>query len=66
MKFISTRGNCIAVNASEAIAKGLADDGGLFVPEFFPNVTDKLSDMLDMDYAERASFIISRWPLLCF
>ena len=61
MKFISTRGNCIAVNASEAIAKGLADDGGLFVPEFFPNVTDKLSDMLDMDYAERASFIISRF-----
>lgn len=36
MKYISTRSNSQAVTVSEAIQKGLADDGGLYVPEVFP------------------------------
>ena len=32
----STRGNGETVTASQAILKGLADDGGLFVPESLP------------------------------
>ena len=39
MKFISTRGRSLAENSAFAIAKGLADDGGLFVPEKFPKVS---------------------------
>ena len=58
MKFFSTRGSDVARSASEAIAKGLADDGGLFVPEFFPNFTNKLDLMLNMSYAERACEVI--------
>ena len=61
MKFYSTRGKSIVNSASEAIAKGLADDGGLFVPDHFPCVKENLSDMLKMSYAERAAFIISRF-----
>ena len=61
MKFLSTRGKSIAVNSAEAIAKGLADDGGLFVPETFPNVSADLEKMLDMDYAERACFVLSKY-----
>ncbi len=61
MKFISTRGNDVAVNAAAAIAKGLADDGGLFVPETFPCVKDSLNTMLDMDYAERAAFVLGQY-----
>ena len=61
MKFLSTRGKSVAVNAAEAIAKGLADDGGLFVPETFPSVASDLSKMLDMDYAERACFVLSKY-----
>ena len=58
MKFLSTRGKDVAVNGAEAIAKGLAFDGGLFVPETFPNVYGKIDNLLDMDYAERAFTVI--------
>ena len=61
MKFISTRGKSAAANAAEAIVKGLADDGGLFVPESFPSLARELEKMLSMDYAERACFILSRY-----
>lgn len=61
MRFVSTRGGSAAKNAAQAITKGLADDGGLFVPESFPNVLEDLSSMLEMDYAERAAFIIGKY-----
>lgn len=38
MQFISTRGTSPAVSASEAILQGLAPDGGLYVPAFFPYI----------------------------
>lgn len=38
MRYISTRGGSGAVSLSEAVARGLAPDGGLFVPEQFPTV----------------------------
>lgn len=58
MKFFSTRGNDVAENGARAISKGLANDGGLFVPESFPDLSNKIQGMLDMDYAERASTVI--------
>ena len=62
MKFISTRGKSEVSCAAQAIASGLADDGGLFVPERFPNVSEKeLESMIDMDYAERACFVLSKY-----
>lgn len=36
MKFISTRGDAPAVSISNALQNGLAEDGGLYVPESFP------------------------------
>lgn len=36
MKFLSTRAHSPAVSISQAIEAGLAPDGGLYVPEFFP------------------------------
>ena len=51
MNFISTRDvNKNKVTASEAIVKGLAPDGGLYVPCDFP----KLSDYVGMSYEEIA------------
>lgn len=38
MRFVSTRGNSPRVSASEAILQGLAPDGGLYVPEYFPYI----------------------------
>ena len=61
MRFISTRGDSVVNSAAEAIVKGLAEDGGLFVPETFPNVKDKLSCMLDMSYPERACFVLKQF-----
>lgn len=62
MKFISTRGKSKVDYAATAIAKGLADDGGLFVPENFPKITfEDLTKMIDMDYAERASFVLHNY-----
>ena len=62
MKFISTRGHSTALNAATAISKGLADDGGLFVPEIFPQIsTQELNTMLEMDYAERATTVLHKY-----
>jgi threonine synthase len=38
MKFVSTRGEAPELTASEAILKGLAPDGGLYVPEELPEL----------------------------
>ncbi len=58
MQFISTRGKFATENAAKAITKGLSDDGGLFVPQYFPNLAGDLESMLSMDYAERAATVI--------
>ncbi len=58
MRFLSTRGKDFAINGAEAIAKGLASDGGLFVPEIFPKVYNKIDELLEKDYAERAAVVI--------
>ncbi len=61
MKFISTRGG-ECVSGARAIAQGIAKDGGLFVPEKFPSVSQKeLEEMLPMSYAERAAVVIHKY-----
>ncbi len=58
MSFFSTRGqHC--VTASQAILRGIAPDGGLFVPAMFPQVSkEKLVEMAGMDYCQRAVSIL--------
>lgn len=61
MKFVSTRGG-ESVTGAEAIVKGIASDGGLFVPEVFPQISnEELESMFAMDYAERAAFILFKF-----
>ena len=61
MNFISTRGD-EKVTGAEAVVRGIAGDGGLFVPEFFPTVTkEELEEMCGMDYPERAAFLLTRF-----
>ncbi|MCR5686716.1 MAG: threonine synthase [Lachnospiraceae bacterium] len=54
MKYISTRGNDKAYSASAAIIRGLADDGGLFVPDSIPALDHTLEEYAEMDYAMTA------------
>lgn len=46
----STRGDKNYITASQAILKGIADDGGLYVPEAVPKIDFELSEILNMDY----------------
>ncbi|MBR5489807.1 MAG: threonine synthase, partial [Oscillospiraceae bacterium] len=60
MKYFSTRDESIKISAAEAIAKGLAGDGGLFVPEALPKVdAETISKLCAMDYRARAAHIMS-------
>ena len=52
MRFVSTRGEASAVAFSEAVAEGLAPDGGLYLPEDLPNLTPYLSSWRDLAYPE--------------
>ena len=62
MKYISTRNASLAVTGSEAILMGISPEGGLFVPETFPQVTaEEIDAMSEMTYAERAAFVMSRY-----
>ena len=48
MKYISTRGGSPKLNFSEVLLCGLAPDGGLYLPEYYPKFTDdELNDMRD-------------------
>jgi len=59
MKYTSTRSLC-SVFSAEAIARGLAGDGGLFVPENFPSITPAmLEKWAAQDYQERACGVLS-------
>lgn len=50
----STRSNGEKVTASQAILKGLADDGGLFVPDGIPALDIELEKLSGLSYKETA------------
>lgn len=56
MNFVSTRNNSPAATLSQAIAAGLAPDGGLYVPEIFPKIR---SLEVGSDLAETATQLIA-------
>ena len=61
MKYISTRGQSPALSFSEILLGGLAPDGGLYLPETYPQFTDAdLTTMRGMKYADLAFAILSR------
>jgi len=52
MKFISTRGQTPSLGFSDAVATGLAPDGGLFLPETLPDFSGQLAAFEKLSYAE--------------
>ena len=61
MKYISTRGQAAALSFSEILLGGLAPDGGLYLPESYPQFTnDDLNKMRGMNYRDLAFAILSR------
>ena len=59
MKFFSTRDHDRIVTASQAIAQGLSDEGGLFVPERFPQVDVRA--LCQLDYPALAAAVVSEY-----
>jgi threonine synthase len=50
MRFVSTRGGSPPLSFTQAVAAGLAADGGLLVPEELPDFRDELGAMRSLPY----------------
>lgn len=60
MYYISTRGGSEKKTSARVIKQGLAEDGGLFVPESIPTVSkDFIKKLAEEDYAHRAADVLS-------
>lgn len=60
MKFVSTRGGVSGVSFEEAISRGYAPDGGLFVPDALPQVTrTQLQHWRSLDFAALAEAVLA-------
>lgn len=56
-----TRGTSGTVTASQAILKGLSEDGGLYVPTRIPALDIPVEELADMSYQEVAYQVMSRF-----
>ena len=62
MRYISTRGNAPAKTFTEILLGGLAPDGGLYLPEHYPQVTRaELDAWRTLSYAELAFAVLSKF-----
>ncbi len=61
LHYKSTRNSNLKVTASEAILRGLAPDGGLFVPERIPKLDITLDELRGMSYQETAYTVMKQF-----
>ncbi|MFQ6549141.1 threonine synthase [Aestuariibius sp. 2305UL40-4] len=63
MRYISTRGDAPVLGFEEAMLTGLARDGGLYVPEDIPQLSEaEIADLAGRSYEEAAFRVM--WPFL--
>ena len=62
MIFLSTRGDVDLVTSAYAINRGLAKDGGLFVPQEFPQLSmEDIAALGKKSYQERAVYVLKQF-----
>ncbi len=61
MRYVSTRGETPPVEFAEAVAAGLAPDGGLFVPEELPDFSADLAGFASLPYSELCTRFLCRF-----
>ena len=62
MQYVSTRNKNQKCSAAQAIAQGLAADGGLLTPEVLPKLSPNgLNTMAEMSYQQRAVFVMGSY-----
>lgn len=60
MLYNSTRNSELKVSSAKAIAQGISEEGGLFVPESLPKLTlDDIKTLSEKSYVERAKYVLS-------
>ena len=62
MLYTSTRDNNVRVESAQAIAQGISEDGGLFVPVSVPKLSEEsILSLVNADYITRAAEILSMY-----
>lgn len=61
LMYKSTRGNNELITASEAIIKGIATDGGLYIPVEIPKSDIPLKELMNFNYTQLASYILKKF-----
>jgi threonine synthase len=62
MKYISTRGKAEAQTFLQILLGGLAPDGGLYLPETYPQISrEELTSWKDLNYRELAFAVLSKF-----
>ena len=61
LMYSSTRNADVKLTASQAILKGLADDGGLFVPERIQEIKYSVEELAEMSYQETAYAVMKEF-----
>ena len=62
MFYNSTRNSSVKVSSAEAITQGISAEGGLFVPESIPALTnDEIKALGEMKYADRAAYVFAKY-----
>ena len=62
MHYQSSRGNSGSVSSAQAIVKGIAPDGGLFLPDHIPQLTmEEIKSLAGLSYQGRAQYIMQEF-----
>ncbi len=61
MLYKSTRDSQLRLEASQVIAQGISREGGLFVPEAFPDLSQELPALAKLDYPALAKEIFGKF-----
>ncbi len=62
MQYLSTRGDASCIDFEQVATRGLASDGGLYVPSHWPRMSEsEIRDLKDLTYTELAVRIIGKF-----
>ncbi len=62
MNYVSTRNNAVKVSSAFAIAHGISVEGGLYVPESIPQLTEQdFLKLSELDYKGKAEFVLNKY-----
>ena len=61
MRYVSTRGGVQGLSFCDAVMMGLADDGGLLVPETIPDVSKDLPQLAGKGYVDLAAYVMGHF-----